>query len=717
TSQRFKHAPDYYFCSAVWLLANEKLGSTSTWWEGHAWYSERWPGGSLPIVRALRGEPKRSRLPSEVVAPRIALRGTVAHGGSERQLIAEQDGVEVARTMLDEDGYFELADLSPGRYVLHLANTALRETIELRPDQQEVVVRLALAPPVEVISRSVVTGTVHGGAGAVIMLVQKASGEEWVTMAKDDGGYRFIDLPPGEYSLRVHPAGTQFDSIVLDGRNTIEADLALAGWGYTVRSAGSPLKAGAIVVTTPGYKGLHVQVHGQDWASDPVETGTAPDYGDEACLITPLDEGHYIVTVNDAPEADGRQVQLEARAFVDKRSFPLIEFVYTDLEAKETPHASAVVGRVLGRRSGEPVRVILVDDQAQRTEQTADAEGRFAFQDLQPGRYAVAIAGFEASTTEADIALDGRNEVRVELTLPAEGARPAPSIVEKGAASVIAGIAPDAAGRQARLVDAVGNEQQQAVDAAGRVCFDRLPAGSYSLFIDGGYVENKITVDGLSSSEIHFAPLVTVWEASTVQAGSMPGFSVLRVEVEGMASLPVRVVRSTGDTDEAPQEWTANTLAVPERGAFVAEFKPLGPGLYLVEPEGLGVHTTVELSGLEAVWVTFRRRSQPVHANVVQSRTGAQAATGLAGESRAPSVYLYIAGLPQDLTMQMALLRLTAEVKPQVGSDFSAALEADRVLLFAPEHVAEIQAEFLAKGVEVEVVNERLRQLAAELGG
>ena len=61
TSSRFDHAPDYYFCTAFWLLGNYSLGSWSSDWEGQAWYSSRWPGGHLPVVEALKAEPKQVR--------------------------------------------------------------------------------------------------------------------------------------------------------------------------------------------------------------------------------------------------------------------------------------------------------------------------------------------------------------------------------------------------------------------------------------------------------------------------------------------------------------------------------------------------------------------------------------------------------------------------------------------------------------------------------
>ena len=58
TSKRYERAPDWFFCSAFWLLGNYTLGHYAPQWEGAAWYSHQWPGGQLPAIAALKAEPK-----------------------------------------------------------------------------------------------------------------------------------------------------------------------------------------------------------------------------------------------------------------------------------------------------------------------------------------------------------------------------------------------------------------------------------------------------------------------------------------------------------------------------------------------------------------------------------------------------------------------------------------------------------------------------------
>ena len=61
TSRLLSPAPDYYFCTAFWLLGNFALGSWAPAWENAAWFSRNWPGNQLPIVSALMAEPKQPR--------------------------------------------------------------------------------------------------------------------------------------------------------------------------------------------------------------------------------------------------------------------------------------------------------------------------------------------------------------------------------------------------------------------------------------------------------------------------------------------------------------------------------------------------------------------------------------------------------------------------------------------------------------------------------
>ncbi|MBX3011192.1 MAG: hypothetical protein KF832_06780, partial [Caldilineaceae bacterium] len=570
TSQRFAPAPDYYFCAAFWLLANAQLGSTSSWWETHAWYSERWATGVLPVVYALKAEPKVARQwRGEVADDLITLHGTVAYAGDYRTLVLEKNGQERARVTLDSNSHYLIPELGPGSYLLRIPGTAVEEAIELSPGQKELIVNLDLTPARPAMNQSRIEGTVRGGSGAVLLLVRASDGEEWVTMARNDGSFRFIDLPPGEYSLRVSPEGSRIDRIVLDGLNQRQVELAVAGWGYTIRATPEQANVTLVACIVEGYRNLPVQIHAGDWSSEVVYTGSAPELGQFGCTLGPLENGHYILAVDQVPTGDGT-TQLEARVHVDLKRAALVEFVFTDLTTPTPTHNAQITGRVIGGTG--LIQVYLLDSTGHRQETQVDEQGEFRFPELAAGLYTVAVAGYEAEASQADIALDGANHVQVELRLPlAQLDQPS---APANRHSLIKGSAPNAAGRMARLIDTVGNEYQQFIDADHHFQFHGLPAGTYTLTIELGYEQANLVVDGSNGLEIFFAELSPIWEAEVTSAGSMPGYSVVRVEVEGLADLPVHIWK---DDWEGMMRRTGSKR---DLGPYVLEFSPLGPGRY-----------------------------------------------------------------------------------------------------------------------------------------
>lgn len=686
TSQRFTPAPDYYFCTAFWLLANAQLGSTSSWWETHAWYSDRWAAGVLPIVYALKAEPKVARQWRDDVAEELlTLHGMVAHAGDYRTIILEKNGQEKASVTLDGNSHYLFEGLGPGSYLLRIPGTEIEEAVELNAGQQELIVNFDLAPAAPAMNQSRIEGHVRGGSGAVLLLVRASDGEEWVTMARNDGAFRFVDLPPGEYSLRVSPEGSRIDRIHLDGLNQRQVELAVVGWGYTIRNAPETLNPHMVYCTVEGYRDRPVRIHAGDWSSEPVYTGTTPELGNFGCAFGPLDVGHYIVSVDGVLDEAGHPTQLEARVHVDKKRTPLIEFVYTDFSVPAQAQSAEILGRVIGgAMDGQPQRVYLLDSMGYRQEQSVTESGEFLFGGLAAGLYTVAVAGYETVATQSDIALDGVNQVEIELRLPVEKREEV--IVPGSKRSVIAGVAPNAAGLLARLLDTVGNEYQQYIDADHHFHFHGLPAGTYTLRIESGYEQANLTVDGTNGLEVFFAELSPMWEAEVSSAGSMPGYSVVRVEVEGMKELPVHIWK---------EDWEGmmrRTGSKPDYGPYVLEFSPLGPGHYMIEPEGLGLWTDVHLTGLEAVWVHFRKQTLALGPTLVQPMTApaevdvvipeGEVATAMPQPPQVNSShYLYIYDVVANVEDFIALLHYVATERPLVGRDRWAAFEAEQVTI------------------------------------
>jgi hypothetical protein len=273
----------------------------------------------------------------------------------------------------------------------------------------------------------------------------------------------------------------------------------------------------------------------------------------------------------------------------------------------------------------------------------------------------------------------------------------------------------------ARLVDTVGNEFKQVVDSDNCFRFEGLSAGVYTLTVEGGYEQVDLQVDGHSGLEVELMALTSVWEAKVSLAGSMPGYSVVRVEVEGKRDLPVFIWK---------EDWEGmmrRTGSKPEYGGYTAEFSPLGPGHYMVEPEGLGVWADVELTGLEVVWIDFHERPLPKEPNVVRSIDGfAHASSPEPGlippainapeesppapsneprepEAAATAHYLFVGTTLESLEEFISLLRFVARVQPVIGQNLEDAGQAEQVTIVGNADIVglDIEEYLQAQGVQV----------------
>lgn len=714
-SQRFPAAPEYYFCTAFTLIANAQLGSNSGWWEGQAWFSNYWADGVLPIVKALRAEPKvlRQQL-AHPVNERTTLIGTVLNlgaGGSGYStrpvIVLDRNGSEYSRTEVDNANRYRFPDLMPGVYTVRVDGTDLIESITIHPGESESTLNLDMASLAQSVGKSTLSGRVRGGAEAVVMLVRADDGEEWVNMARPDGTFRFVDLPAGIYSVRVHPNGSQEQGIILDGENNQKVDLAIWGWGYTVthepqkpgsdsssalsefvpfefdgpigdadedegkaldtpwaetstarsiskpqsdsdsddidskhddsarddsvrddsdrsseksRSSSSSVsslstRATVIRCSVEGHKNVQVFAEASDWTSPVVETGSAPQYGEFACVLdllshrTATRDQTYAIIADGVVDREGKPVALEATVTMIPGQLPTVRFIYQETHLSSASSRSQIRGRVIGgAETNEPLRVKLLDNHAQEQNMDVGEDGNFTFTGLRAGIYSVMLVGYETEAFATEIALDGSNEVFVELTYPRSSFFQTEEIQES---SSIKALVPQGAGSVARLVDRLGNERTQVVGPDEYVYFERLEAGVYTLRVDGGYSETGLTVDGVDGLEIFFSPLITQWKAEVNAAGSMPGFSAVRAEVRGRYDHEVFITK---------EDWhgmQAKSGSRPDLGEFALEFSPLEPGTYRIAPRELNTAAEIELTGLEAVWVTFFEQTVPHSPNTV----------------------------------------------------------------------------------------------------
>jgi hypothetical protein len=139
-----------------------------------------------------------------------------------------------------------------------------------------------------------------------------------------------------------------------------------------------------------------------------------------------------------------------------------------------------------------------------------------------------------------------------------------------------------------------------------------------------------------------------------------------------------------------------------EHGPYSLEFSPLGPGTYMIEPEGLGIWTDVELTGLEAVWVTFRPRTEPTSPNLVTALPPVERAAAPAGGGGRSRHYIFIGDAALSGGQLAELLRFAAREQAVAGTDLGEALQSDLVTVVGETpNTASVRSQLAARGIEV----------------
>ncbi|MCD6291179.1 MAG: carboxypeptidase regulatory-like domain-containing protein, partial [Anaerolineae bacterium] len=570
TSKRYPPAPDYFFCSAFWLLGNYVLGHWAARWESQAWYSSRWPNGRLPIVDALKAEPKQEREWHGGAAMGGTLQGHVKNG-TGRRLILSAPNWKMSTIVADDESY-RFAGLPEGDYVLSVEGGNIARQVHVTVGSP-VVLDLDLSSIVIRPRHSAIRGVVHNGAGRTLLL--RRDGWESRAQVGADGSYRFENLAAGTYTLIVEGTDVRREGIELDGKQAVVINLAVPGWGYTVKDMGPSPGFSIIRCSVEGKRNLPVHLWAEGWSGTVARTGTKTEYGPYACEFAPLGAGDYFLE----PEGLG----IRATVHLDSGRAIMVTFAESDAETPPAPHESAIYGRVTGGAG----RTVVLTWKDGRLEAIVKEDETYQFEGLGPGVYQVAVSGTDL--IRSDITLDGRSRTAVDFTLT-----PPPSAI-----SVIRGRVVNGAGRHLRL-EGPGGPYELVTDDQGRFRFERLAAGTYRLVVLGSDVsKDGIVADGRNEQVIELVLPTPGWTFTVRDGGPGPGFSVVRCSVEGKPGLPVHIWADG---------WSGTTQRVgskTEYGPFALEFAPLRAGTYYVEPEGLGVRATVDVPGNRVVWVEF----------------------------------------------------------------------------------------------------------------
>ncbi len=571
----YPQAPDYYFCTAFWILANHELGSTSDQWEKQAWLSSAWDGGKLPVVDALRALPKKAWV-------------LIGAGGSNQQqsVISGQalsgDGLTVR---LRSNDYLEdreianerylFAGLGAGVYTLTVLGSQIEQRDLVLDGSNHLTVDLDLHAFTH---QSVVYGSVKHAEGHVLRLSGPASRKR--TLAAD-GHFRFIRLPAGTYNLEIRDTDLQYHGIVLDGHNQAEVNLDLQphlAWNYSVRDGGPGPGFAVVRCSVDDKPNLSVHLWADGWNGVEQRTGSKPEYGPFACEFAPLGGGHYYLE----PAEIGLRVTLDLPA--DRVTW--VEFVQQMVTGPT--HNSVIEGTV---ENGNGYTLRLTGPISDDIELGPD--GRFRFANLSAGLYNLTIIGSDIQ--RSGLRVNGYNTLMVHLTLP------------KPQRSIVRGTVTGSSGSQLSLA----SEQKTwttKCDQEGHYAFVGLPEGLYTLQVIGTALRKEdIHLDGSNEAVVNFMlPLLSpaeTWIYQVYDGGPGPGFGVVRCQVKGKTGLSVHIW-----ADGWPGI-TQVTGSKAEYGHDVCEFAPLGSGHYFVQPEGLQITASVMITGQRIMWVVFQKAS------------------------------------------------------------------------------------------------------------
>jgi len=437
------------------------------------------------------------------------------------------------RLRTDADGWLTLPPLPPGAVSLDLRQGDRRaDRLVLEVGVGEVArTEVALEPGAVVTAEVVADGAGPGRATARLSRLgaPAAAPIPPVRLEEGAGALRVGGLAPGRYALRVEREGFAAleRTVALEAAESLDLGrLRLGGAGVLVGRlvAGSGPVAGAVLV------------FGRDGASlGRVRTDAAGRF--------------RFAGVAPGPVA----VRLPGGATHDVVVAAAGELALGDLLAPAATDA-ALSGRVFGPdgRARAGVALTLASAAgAQPLDATTDASGRYAFVDVEPGRYALRVAWGELTAPPARVALRAGDEAARDVTLAPGGA--------------VSGTVRAAPGRLARLRVTVvpapvagllpPRPRTVALDGRGRYRLDGLPAGTYRVSIPGG------------SAEVEVAP----GEAAQADFDLTAGVGAVEVRLQG-ASAPASFVAVAARPGEE-----VLAMIPGARGRARLEDVPVGP--------------------------------------------------------------------------------------------------------------------------------------------
>lgn len=272
----------------------------------------------------------------------------------------------------------------------HLPAVEAMEALEHRPRELSHEDDEPLPPTIGAPRNSVVSGKIYGHPKTRVIL--RSSHYAIDSYTDEEGGFRFENLPAGDYRLAAPLAGVVHLGIHLDGENHIELNLGKPettppppqkpnpNWQVEIQPVAVSPGLSIIRVSVQGKKGLPVHISADGWAGYEQRVGSKPEYGPDALEFAPLGPGHYTIT----PENLG----IEAK--VNLRSNQVLKVNFKPAEKTAThpvPASSSIQGVLLADANTK----ILLKGPDDKRKTVTDPAGNFRFENLRAGTYELIV--------------------------------------------------------------------------------------------------------------------------------------------------------------------------------------------------------------------------------------------------------------------------------------------------------------------------------------
>lgn len=510
-------APDYFFTTCHWLLANFRLGHHVMGWESQAWFTDWWEAAfgikdHLPTVDAVREMPSIAR---RIAVPESEVRG-VATDPAGREvynvpITLLADGQPIAETRTNARGRFRFIDLPAGDYELDAEGWIERRVSVHVPAGKIESVKLTL----EHGHQSVIRGKTVAPDGSPLAGVEvslRKGDEQWTTTSDATGKFAFLRLSAGRYELRA--GGGRISGIELDGWQGWDGVIIVpppptprfvvatrrlldreenAGrhlfFGYVWDEHGEPLNGIAVEMgwkeAVPGIQ-FPIAITGQD---------PRKPAGYYEFVNTP---GQFYLRVAEAGVESEVAEALDTADVPGRRGEPISYEVNFQRQWQVAESASSTIEAAMPG-CPESTEVVLQREGDEDAIQPAARRegGRFIFEHLPAGRYACRVADLGIIGT---VEVDGFNPG--SLHFPMQSA-------------IVVEISPRAGLGRLRLTSTNWGFTREVPGEPGQtIRFDGLPAGEYQLRYLGWHAEplhldgrQTVTIRGVESHLPHAASL------------------------------------------------------------------------------------------------------------------------------------------------------------------------------------------------------------------